>query len=296
MAPASAWLPSAPCTPAACVESVRAVGGVPRAVLRLVSLLGVVAAGILVIPVVARVPAGLRDRLIRMWCRTIARTAGVRLRVTGAAPPTGGLLLVANHISWLDIPLLAAVRPARMLAKAEIRHWPVAGALTASSGALFIERDRLRALPETVGRIAESLRGGGAVVVFPEGSTWCGRAQGRFRRAAFQAALDADAAVQPVRLHYRHDGGAVSTAPAFVGSDSLLTSVWRVVSARDLVAEVRVGPVLPPGCAADRRALAQAAETVTGHFACAARPALRADEEVPAHPITRANTEAHAHL
>ncbi|MFL1898842.1 lysophospholipid acyltransferase family protein [Streptomyces tauricus] len=289
-------MPSAPCTPAACVESVRAVGGVPRAVLRLVSLLGVVAAGILVIPVVARAPAGLRDRLIRMWCRTIARTAGVRLRVTGAAPPTGGLLLVANHISWLDIPLLAAVRPARMLAKAEIRQWPVAGALTASSGALFIERDRLRALPETVGRIAESLRGGGAVVVFPEGSTWCGRAQGRFRRAAFQAALDADAAVQPVRLHYRHDGGAVSTAPAFVGSDSLLTSVWRVVSARDLVAEVRVGPVLPPGCAADRRDLARAAETATGHFACAAHPALRADEEVPAHPIIRANTEAHAHL
>ncbi|MGW6007672.1 lysophospholipid acyltransferase family protein [Streptomyces sp. NPDC055210] len=279
-------MPSAPCTPGVCVESVRAVAAVPRAVLRLVSLLVVVATGITLIPVVARIPAGLRDRLIRRWCRTIVRAAGVELRTTGAAPPTGGLLLVANHISWLDIPLLAAVRPARMLAKAEIRRWPVAGALTASSGALFIERDRLRALPETVGRIAQSLRDGGAVVVFPEGSTWCGRAQGRFRRAAFQAALDADAAVQPVRLKYRHDGGAVSTAPAFVGSDSLLTSVWRVVSARDLVAEVQVGPLLPPGSAPDRRTLARAAETVAVHSVSAAHPLTRA----------RVNTEAHAHL
>ncbi|MFE9680038.1 lysophospholipid acyltransferase family protein [Streptomyces sp. NPDC006285] len=279
----SAWLPSAPCTPAACVESARAGTAVPLAVLRLVSLLFVVATGIALIPLVGRVPAGPRDRLIRVWCRTIVRTAGLRLRTTGAAPPTGGLLLVANHISWLDIPLLAAVRPGRMLAKAEIRHWPVAGALIASSGGLFIERDRLRALPATVGRIAESLRGGGAVVVFPEGSTWCGRAQGRFRRAAFQAALDADAAVQPVRLHYRHDGGAPATAPAFVGSDSLLASVWRVVSARGLVAEVDVRAVLPPGSAPDRRTLARAAETVTIGPACAAHPAVRANRQAPAH-------------
>ncbi|MCX4237982.1 lysophospholipid acyltransferase family protein [Streptomyces ortus] len=290
-------MPSAPCTPGACVESGRVVGGGPRAVLRVVSLLVVVATGIALIPVVARVPAGPRDRLIRWWCRTIVRAAGVRLRTTGAAPPTGGLLLVANHISWLDIPLLAAVRPARMLAKAEIRRWPLAGALTASSGALFIERDRLRALPEMVGSIARSLRDGGAVAVFPEGSTWCGRARGSFRRAVFQAALDADAAVQPVRLRYRRDGGALSTAPAFVGSDSLLTSVWRVVSARHLVAEVRVGPVLPPGSAPDRRALARAAETATTHLA-AGHPAPT--RSIPAvHPHTRAarpNTEAHAHL
>ncbi|MFS8197732.1 lysophospholipid acyltransferase family protein [Streptomyces sp. CWNU-52B] len=282
-APASAWLPSAPCTPGTCVESVRAATAVPRAALRLVSLLVVVATGVVLIPVVARVPADRRERLIRTWCRTIVRTAGVDVRTTGAAPPTGGLLLVANHISWLDIPLLAAVRPGRMLAKAEIRQWPVAGVLTASSGALFIERDRLRALPGTVARIAQTLRDGAAVVVFPEGSTWCGRAQGRFRRAAFQAALDAGAAVQPVRLRYRHDGGAVSTAPAFVGSDSLLTSVWRVVSARGLVAEVHVRPVLPPGAAPDRRALALAAETATGH-----RP--RAQD------TTCANPEAAAHL
>ncbi|PIB08366.1 MULTISPECIES: lysophospholipid acyltransferase family protein [Streptomyces] len=259
-APTSAWLPSAPCSPKDCVESTGSRAALPRAVLRLAVLLIVTGVGILLTPVVGRISAAPRDRLIRAWCRTVVRAAGVRVRITGAAPPTGGLLMVANHISWLDIPLLAAVRPGRMLAKAEIRQWPVAGALTALSGALFIERDRLRALPDTVARIADALRDGSAVVVFPEGSTWCGRAQGYFRRAVFQSALDAAVPVQPVHLHYRFDGGAASTAPAFVGSDSLLTSVWRVVSASDLVADVRVLPVLAPGAYTDRRDLARAAQ------------------------------------
>lgn len=268
-APASAWLPSAPCTPGACVESMGSLAAVPLAVLRLTVVVAVLLVGIVLIPVVGRLAGARRDRAIRLWCRTIVRAAGVRVQTAGAAPPTGGLLLVANHISWLDIPLLAAVRPGRMLAKAEIRQWPVAGALTARGGALFIERDRLRALPTTVARIADTLRDGAAVVVFPEGSTWCGRAQGQFRRAVFQAALDAAVPVQPVRLHYRLDGGAATTAPAFVGSDSLLASVWRVVSARGLVAEVRVQPVLAPGSAPDRRALARAAETAATHRTCA---------------------------
>ncbi|MGC3005419.1 lysophospholipid acyltransferase family protein, partial [Streptomyces sp. G35A] len=163
-----------------------------------------------------------------------------RVRVVGSAVPTGGLLLVANHISWLDVPLLAAVRPARMLAKSEIRRWPVAGALAARGGVLFIDRDRLRALPDTVARIAGVLRDGAAVAAFPEGSTWCGRAQGHFRRAVFQAALDAAVPVQPVRIRYRDPTGAPATAPAFVGDDTLLASLWRVASVRGLTAEVEV--------------------------------------------------------
>jgi len=258
--PVSAWLPSAPCTPRRCVDPTGSIARVPCAALRLATLLSVLVLGIVLIPLVGRIPAAARDRLIRMWCRTMVRASGVRLRINGATPPAGGLLVVANHISWMDIPLLAAVRPGRMIAKAEIRQWPVAGALTASSGALFIDRDRLRVLPQTVARIADTLSAGSTMVVFPEGSTWCGRAQGHFRRAVFQAALDAGVPVQPVRIHYRVDGGPASTAPAFVGSDSLLTSVWRVVCARDLVAELDLRPLLAPTDHTDRRDLARAAQ------------------------------------
>lgn len=261
----SAWLPSAPCTPGGCVRgSARTAAARVRAVVRLTALLLLLAAGITAVAAAARGPAGARERLVRGWSLALARTAGVRVRVTGAAPPPGGLLLVADHVSWLDVPLLAAVRPARMLAKAEVRAWPVAGALAAWAGTLFLDRDRLRALPGTVARIADALRAGRAVTVFPEGSTWCGRARGRFRRAVFQAALDAAVPVQPVRVRYRLDGRAgptgVSAVPAFVGDDTLLASLWRVASARGLVAEVRVLPVIPPGAAPDRRTLARLAQ------------------------------------
>ncbi|MFC9914013.1 lysophospholipid acyltransferase family protein [Streptomyces sp. NPDC059862] len=255
----SVWLPSAPCTPRACVEPAGRGAVVLWGVLRLTAVTVLLLAGIVLLPLGRRIPAG----AVRRWARTIAWAAGVRVRITGAAAPTGGLLLVANHISWLDIPLLAAVRPARMVAKTEIRQWPVAGALAARAGVLFIERDRLRALPGTVAHIADLLRSGTAVGVFPEGSTWCGRAQGTFRRAAFQAALDAGVPVQPVRIHYRLADGHASTAPAFVGEDSLLASLWRVATARGLVAEVHVRDPIPPGTHPDRRSLAHAAQPAT---------------------------------
>ncbi|MFD7712514.1 lysophospholipid acyltransferase family protein [Streptomyces sp. NPDC059785] len=254
---ASAWLPSAPCTPPVCVGAARAAAvAVPRAVLRLTAVALLVLAGIALSPWRARIPAV----LIRRWCRATVRAAGVRVRITGAGAPSGGLLLVANHISWLDIPLLAAVRPARMLAKTEVGQWPVAGGIAARAGVVFIDRDRLRALPDTVARIAHALREGAAVAAFPEGSTWCGRAQGTYRRAVFQAALDAAVPVQPVRIRYTGADGTASTAPAFVGDDTLLASLWRVATARGLVAEVDVRPVIAAGSRPDRRSLAAAAQ------------------------------------
>ncbi|MFF2850929.1 lysophospholipid acyltransferase family protein [Streptomyces sp. NPDC058001] len=259
----SVWLPSAPCTPQACAATAGFRSAVPRAVLRLLVFLVVLVAGIALVPLVARCAPARRDRLVRRWCRTLVRAMGVRVRISGTAVPDGGVLLVANHISWLDIPLLAVVRPARMLAKTEIRAWPVAGALAELGGSLFIDRDRLRALPGTVAVIASALRGGAAVAAFPEGSTWCGRAQGPFRRAVFQAALDAGVPVQPVRLAYRAQGESLSTAPAFVGEDHLGASLWRVATARGLVADVEVRPALT--AAGHRRDLTAAAETsVTG--------------------------------
>ncbi|GKQ39725.1 hypothetical protein ALMP_62520 [Streptomyces sp. A012304] len=257
------------------MEATASLTAVPRAVLRLAAVVLLVLTGILLSPLgrgATRTSGRIPAAVVRRWSRAVVRAAGVRVRVTGTPAPAGGLLLVANHISWLDIPLLAAVRPARMLAKTEVRQWPVAGALAERGGALFIDRDRLRALPGTVARLAAALRAGQAVAVFPEGSTWCGRAQGHFRRAVFQAALDAGAPVQPVRIRYRSADGTASTTPAFVGDDSLLASLWRVATARHLVAEVEAGPPIPPTAHPDRRSLAAAAGAWT-------LPAARPHEE-----------------
>ncbi|MFF3014482.1 1-acyl-sn-glycerol-3-phosphate acyltransferase [Streptomyces sp. NPDC057939] len=255
----SAWLPTGPCTPAACAAHTGPVAGVPRAVLRLAAALALMLLAVLTAPPVRLLPAASRHALVRAWATLLLRSLGVRITVHGAPGPDGGRLIVANHISWLDIPLVAAVLPCRMLAKSDIRGWPVIGGLAARGGTLFIERDRIRALPATVDTLTRVLLGGARVTVFPEGSTWCGRAQGPFRRAAFQSALDARVPVQPVRIGYRLPDGALAGAPAFVGDDPLTASLWRIVRARGVRAEVWLLPRIPPGRYADRRDLAAAA-------------------------------------
>ncbi|MFJ1755912.1 lysophospholipid acyltransferase family protein [Kitasatospora sp. NPDC088134] len=269
----SAWLPAAPCTPGDCVTVAGPRVGLPQRVLRLVGCLLVLVAGIAAVPLVRVLRWLPGERLARGWARLLLAALGVRVRPIAAPGPgagaksgsgggrDGGSLVVANHISWLDILLVAAVRPGRMLAKTEVRRWPVLGPVTSWGGTIFIDRDRLRALPDTVEEIAAALRRGERVVVFPEGSTWCGRGGGRFRPALFEAAVRADVPVQPLTLRYRTADGP-STAPAFVGEDGLLASLWRVVSVRGLTAEVELLPQLPPALFPGRRRLAAAAQRV----------------------------------
>ncbi|MFE1377558.1 lysophospholipid acyltransferase family protein [Streptomyces sp. NPDC058740] len=257
---ASPWLPTAPCTPGRCAAhpgpaAPRATAA--RGVLRLAAGLTAVLLGVLLAPLAAPLPARARLFLVRLWCRAVLRAFGVRIRVHGpAAPPTGAHLVVANHLSWLDIPLVAAVLPGRMLAKREVRGWPLLGRLAAFGGTLFIDRDRLRSLPGTVGAMSRVLAGGGRVIVFPEGSTWCGRAGGPFRPAAFQAAVDTGSDIQPVRIAYRPVGPA-----AFVGDDTLGASLWRIATTERLVADIRLLDPISSSRDPDRRALARAART-----------------------------------
>jgi 1-acyl-sn-glycerol-3-phosphate acyltransferase len=173
------------------------------------------------------------------------------------------VLLVGNHISWLDPLITAALLPCRLLAKSEVGRWPVIGTLAAGSGALFIERDRLSALPGAVADVTAALREGHTVVAFPEGTTWCGREMGAFRPAVFQAVVDAGAVVRPMALRYR-SGDHLTTGPSYVGDDSLIASILRVTALRDLVAEVTLFPAVRPTLAGRpheaRKALARLTE------------------------------------
>ncbi|MEU1866325.1 lysophospholipid acyltransferase family protein [Streptomyces gardneri] len=259
----SPWLPTAPCTPGRCAahpdpaaDRTALAAGAALASARLAVGIGAVLLGVLCVPAARLLPTPVRLALVRYWVRAVVRAFGVRVRFAGLpAPADRPLLVVANHVSWLDIPLLAAVLPGRMVAKTEVRQWPVLGALAVLGGTLFIDRDRLRALPGTVRAMAAVLAGGGRVIVFPEGSTWCGRAGGRFRPAAFQAALDGGADVQPVRIDYRP-----TDAAAYVGDDPLGASLWRLAATRGVTADVTTLEPIPGARYPDRRSLAAAAQ------------------------------------
>ncbi|MEU3187909.1 lysophospholipid acyltransferase family protein [Streptomyces sp. NPDC006923] len=278
----SGWLPTAPCTPGGCSTHHGAPTGPLVAVSRLLAGVTLVVAGVSLTPLVALLNAATRDRLTRRWAHTVIRCFGLRVSIRFAGEPEPGrgtgVLVVANHISWLDIPLIAAVFPGRMLAKSEIGRWPVLGAVAARGGTLFVERERLRALPGTVRTLATALSAGSRVIVFPEACTWCGQDHGRFTSAVFQSALDAGTAVRPVRITYRAADGRPSGAPSFVGDDTLPASLWRVVAAGGLTAEITVLPLIPAGRHTDRRALAHAARTAMVQGAAAAARSTAAQD------------------
>lgn len=230
---------------------------------RLLGVLGMLLAGTGLAVLLPLLPATRGRAALRGWALWTLRTLGVRLVVRGRAP-RGRALLVANHVSWLDVLAVLAVSPARMLAKREVRCWPLVGALAAAAGTVFVDRSRPRDLPATVARVAGVLRSGRSVAVFPEGTTWCGaatdcRPSGGFRPAMFEAAVAAGAPVVPLRIGYRYAGDP-STLPAFLGEETLWASVRRVLAARGLTVSVTLSAAVHPGEGADRRSLARIAE------------------------------------
>ena len=189
------------------------------------------------------------------WSARMLRALGIGLAARGSVHP-GPVLLVANHVSWVDILAINAVHPARFVSKADVKRWPFIGYLVASGGTLFIERERKRDALRVVHQIAEALTAGDIVAVFPEGTTSDGHDVLPFHANLLQAAIATGSPVQPIVLRYRDARSAVSQAPAYVGDTSLLASMWATVMADGLVAEVIVDTAQGTRHA-DRRALAE---------------------------------------
>jgi 1-acyl-sn-glycerol-3-phosphate acyltransferase len=274
------WLPVAPCTVERCVSAPAETAGAARRVFRLLGAVVVVLAGLPCALVARRFGDAHRTVMAMAWARAFLRVLGVRVHVRqgftvlgGSAGPQvvpqgpGGALIVANHVSWLDPLVVAATVPCRALAKREIAGWPVIRSLVSAGGTIFIDRDRLSTLPATVREVEATLRAGHSVAVFPEATTWCGRVMGPFRPAMFQAAIDAGAPVRPIGLRFREGKGDLATGPAFVGDDTLLASLGRVIAAQGLVVEVTLFPMIAYVREGEvsRRALADIAQaTVSG--------------------------------
>jgi 1-acyl-sn-glycerol-3-phosphate acyltransferase len=254
-------MPSSPCGDGCVGGTVEEVGKL-RQIWRAVTAVTALLCGA-AIAVALLLPVKQRENAIRLWFHAVLRAFGVRLEVHGArrfqAVPRRGVLVASNHVSWLDELAIDSVQPIKLVAKKDIRSWPVLGRIITAAGTVYLDRENLRELPRTVDELAATLRGGSAVGIHAEGTTWCGLASGHYKPALFQAALDAGVPVRPIVLRYRI-GGHVTTQPAFVGSDTLVDSIKRVLRVKGLVVEVHVLDEIAPGRAATRRELAKLAE------------------------------------
>jgi lyso-ornithine lipid O-acyltransferase len=206
------------------------------------------------------------DPVVSWWYRRLLRCLSVRLQAEGSIAP--GALLVGNHVSWLDIPVVGTQGPVRFLSKAEVRRWPLIGWMSELVGTLFITRGANQ-VSMIVQQIRARILDGHPVVVFPEGTTSDGRQVYRFHPRLFAICQEAELAVQPVALRYGLGPEPDPIAP-FVGDDTLVTHLWRLLSHPGL--DVRVSFLDPfPVADLDRRGMADTARNaIAKHLGMAA--------------------------
>lgn len=198
-----------------------------------------------------------RERLARWWHRDLLRILRVRVHLR-SAPIRGPRLTVANHVSWLDIPVLGSIEATRFVSRHDVQQWPVAGQLADACGTFYIVRGKGGA-----GRVAQRLGvhlgQGGNAVLFPEGTTTDGGGVLPFHARLFEAPLAAGASVQPVALRYSLGSDGMALAP-FVGDSTLGGHVLRVLANRELHVEVSYGPALVADADTTRDGLAAQAQ------------------------------------
>lgn len=195
----------------------------------------------------SRLPAAQRHTVQRDWSAKLLHTLNIHLRVHGQPPAAlypANTLLVANHVSWLDIFALNSVTLTRFVAKSEIRRWPLIGTLVTRVGTLYIERGSRRDAARINQNMARAMRDGDCIGLFPEGTTSDGTGLLPFKASLFDAAARAGATVQPVTLRFVNADGSLSQAASYVGDTTLLQSIWRLASARGQVVELHYGQPL----------------------------------------------------
>lgn len=209
----------------------------------------------------ARVAGGrsLAERSLMTWSQLVCRVFGLKPDVRGELSP-GPVLVVSNHISWMDIQLLHSAGAMSFVGKAEIASWPVLGFLAARGGTIFHRRGSHDSSAGAAGSMLARLKSGGRVAIFPEGGILPGEAISRFHARLFKVAVEADCPVQPAMLRYLRDGRRDPDV-RFMRGESFVVNAIRLLGRPACRAQLRF---LPAFVTDDRprRALALAAESV----------------------------------
>ncbi|MTI15510.1 lysophospholipid acyltransferase family protein [Sansalvadorimonas verongulae] len=189
-------------------------------------------------------PTSIRTDEIRLalkqwWLGVLCKILGLKLHRKGG-PWTGPVLMACNHISWMDIPILATNVPFHFLAKSEIRKWPVIGWLTAVAGTLFIRRGSGDSRSITR-QLSNHLSQGNSILFFPEGTTSDGTQTLPFHSRLFESAISSQVVIQPITLAYCDSGRPHTIAP-FIGDDSLVPHIWRILGEKQIHVHLHYHP------------------------------------------------------
>ncbi len=179
--------------------------------------------------------------IIQSWARTFIKIVGMRFEVQGEVYDRY-CLIVANHISFIDIFALNAMKPGRFIAKSEIAGWPVFGRIAKGVDTLFIERKNHRSIISVNEQISAALMKGQTIMLFPEGKTSIGVSLLPLKANLIEPAILSGTPVLPVAICYTENG--VRTTKASYANISIFKCLWTICSTPDLAVTLKVQPVI----------------------------------------------------
>ena len=236
-------------------------------------LLHLVVALFMVSAIFPRVSATRRAHILQWWSAKLLRILNIALTVHGTRidDRARNTIVASNHVSWLDIFVINAAHPARFIAKAEIRDWPVAGWLCEMAGTIFIHRTKRRDTARINQIMHDALSAGDTIGLFPEGTTTAGDRLLKFNSSLFEPAIANQVALAPTALRYRSSNGAHCTAAAFIGELSFTESLGLIISQKSMIAELTFAPRIA-AAGLTRRELALLAEEAVATILDVPRP------------------------
>ena len=188
-----------------------------------------------------------QERIIRFWCKRLLSIFEIKVEVTGLDTYLVNqkkYLMVANHISWMDIIVIQSIKPCIFVAKSDVASWPLFGWVAQMTGTIFIKRDKVSDIKKALKKMKQRLIKR-SVCIFPEGTSTNGRYLLPFKSNLFQSSIDTNKSILPLCLRYEQNN-TYSDKAAFVDDMSLVDSINKIKQEKDIYVIVEVlQPIRP---------------------------------------------------
>ena len=189
----------------------------------------------------------MRKKMVQSWCVRLLRILKVKVMIHGDPAVLFGTkpyLLVANHISWLDIHIINSIRPVIFVAKADVSKWPIFGYLASMLGTIFLKREKLSDIKRVIQLMKEKLSNQEIVAIFPEGTSTDGKSVLPFKSNLFESAHQAGVNVLPITIQYK-ENNEYSNRAAFIGDMELIDSIKNILKCNNLIVHIHLSDMLP---------------------------------------------------
>ena len=226
----------------------------------------------------------LQKRILQRWSFELLDILNVRLSVNGSIPlqEIKQGLIVANHISWLDVYVMNAVLPMRFVAKSEVRSWPFIGWLCVRAQTIFIERNKRSDTIRTNQQMVEHILQGNCIAIFPEGTSSDGTQVKHFHPSLLQPAIEAKTRIYPIAIHYHDKHNQPNFDAAYIDDMTFLESLWKILSSPDLRVQLTSTDALDTQTD-NRRVLALEAHRRIAHALSIELPPAEESQPTPTH-------------